>query len=240
MIPAALALAPTAIKGILGVGQFLGGLGKRTKRPSMQVPQAINEAATAARMDANQTYRPGRTIAEDAIKSGSANALSNIQRTAGSASDVISAAGAIQGQQNKAMQGQDFLDMQYKDNTKAVLRDQLNNLGQWQHEAWDWNNRQAYDEAVATKSALTESGVQNLAGAATDLRNITMMDGLSSLFKQKTGSLTPINTSLATTVMNNRLKKQTQELTPKIGQINTSGLRSQPLMGAFNFLRNNY
>jgi hypothetical protein len=202
MIP--LALAPSIAQGVLGAGQMLGGLLKKTKRPTMKVPDAVKRATAIAEMDANQTVRPGRDIAENAIKSGSQTALSNVSRTAGSGSDIIAAMAGIKGLQDKAMQEQDLIDVDYKVKAKETLRDQLGKMGEWQNRAFQYNEAEKYDEESATKSALTEGGIQNIVGAGKEVvgQNIisggNLFEGLNKFLNKKTQ---PVKTNLAKAVM---------------------------------------
>lgn len=61
------------------------------------------------------------------------------------------------------------------------------NLAQYKDKAWDWNEKQKYQEKAAAKAALTEAANQNINGAISGLASI----GTTALGQKKKQPLIP-------------------------------------------------
>lgn len=150
------------ISGI-GAGQFLMGLTTQTgKRPKYNVPGAMEEALTNARMMNFSSTRPGNDYALDQISRAEGRSLASINRNATSASQVLAAAQGINQNTQQAVQANNAQNSQFKFNAFQNLQGVLQNFARYQDKAWLENMYKPYMDAVNTKASLIGSGLQNM------------------------------------------------------------------------------
>jgi hypothetical protein len=148
-------------RGLLSVGQLALAQTIDTKRPTMQVPGAINEMVSGQRTTAGAGTDVIQQGYNTEVNQQASNAASNIARTAKSGSDAIMGVSEVAANATRAKRAGslDFAGRSMQN--KQILNQGLGILGQYQQQAWDYNENQPYQARVATKNALTQSALGN-------------------------------------------------------------------------------
>lgn len=181
---------PITIAGLgLGGIQALAGIfTNKGPRPQWQIPGAAYEQVATARQMASATERPGNQYAVDQIAKNASSAVGATNRTAGSGTAALAAAGNVNAQANNALQKNSVLNSQYSYNAKQNLQNVLGNFAQYQRESFIKNVWDPYYEKVQTKNALIGSGLQNIFGSLNTAANMKMFAGM---YGGGSSSLTP-------------------------------------------------
>lgn len=145
-------------------------------RPTYSVPGAVTEAVDTARMGANALF-PGYGMAQNNIQGSTANAVRSAQQ-AGSGNNVLATIAAAQGNEANSMNSLAASNANFLFGQRLNLQNALFNRAGYQDKAWDYNQRQKYDEEAAAKAALKESGMQNQNNALGGLASVGMMGAM--------------------------------------------------------------
>lgn len=162
-------------KGALGLVQTIAGATKEVKRPRMTVPQGVIDAAKAYKMRANATSAPGSATAKADIGTNFANQMASFQKILKDPSTTMGALYKMNQQKQNALGQVNQRDLAYRDNAANQYASQNNLLGQYQQKAWEWNEKQKFEEDAAAKSALIGGGINNMANAASDYASASLM-----------------------------------------------------------------
>lgn len=166
-----------AIQGALGVGQMLGGLLMKNKRPTYNIPQEYFKNVG----ESEQMAREG--LSESQYTRG----LQNIGRNQAGALRMASALGGgsafralsnITRQSNEATGNLDFQDAQARRNNMLLAMQQRGVLGQQQLAKQQWDKFDNYKEKAQAKQALIGGGLKNMFGA---LSSDTGMKGMGAI-----------------------------------------------------------
>lgn len=153
-------------------------------------PEAFKESEAMTRNQYNDPKFMGQRVMEDKLGANTANAVSNITRTAGSGAEAMLGLGVAQNSLNKGMQD---IGLNAKADMMARFNDYINMLRQksnYQEKEWEINKWTPYQNKLAEKQALETSSRANLQNFASDLGNMGvigyMMKG--GQFGQKDGT----------------------------------------------------
>lgn len=162
----------SAIK--MGVGAKQWKEGKRLtkelegKRPVLDTPQAFKEKEGFLRNAAIDNRMAGQTQMEQQVNANTSNQLRNIQDTAGSGIQALTAALVANNNQNKMLNQIGIQSAQAQQNDMANLYGMLDGKSNLQQKMWEFNVLQPYMEKSAQAKALKEAGPQNILTALKD------------------------------------------------------------------------
>ncbi|ARS36815.1 hypothetical protein [Pontibacter actiniarum] len=166
----ALAAAPAIYQGVSGILQKRKANRINAVRPTYNIPGAVHESVDMARQSANAAM-PGYGTAQNNIKGATANAVRSAQ-LAGSGNSMLAAIAAAQSNESNSLLNLATQSAQHQAAQRQNLQGSLMNLAQYKDKAWDWNEKQKYQEKAAAKAALTEAANQNINGAISGLASI--------------------------------------------------------------------
>jgi hypothetical protein len=156
-----------AIPAVLGAVQMGMAARQKKQRPIYDIPQASKEAMENQRRLAAMEKAPGTDALLNQIRQQGAAATQNVKEMTGGSAGGAKAATDIYGKELEALQGMQANQQQFRLQQQQNLNQALNQYGQMQQQAWDYNVNQPYQQAMAAKSALTGAGLANLTNAAT-------------------------------------------------------------------------
>jgi len=128
------------------------------QRPDMQTPEAIQQMADLAQGRMYQQM-PGMTQYQNQSNQATAAALNSLS-SLGSGSEAYGAVAnlyANQMNQNRNLAGQ---QAQYQNAAASDYMNVLNSLGNWQQQAWQWNEADPYIQAQQKAAQLEMLGRQ--------------------------------------------------------------------------------
>lgn len=180
----ALALAPAAFQGALGLAQLaLTAILPRARRPTYRIPRPVIANAALARDQYLGRAAPYR-IAEQNIMAQQGNAIAQVRRNVGGAAQAASLIGGIQANTNTALRGLAQSEAAERLQRAGILMQQRGILAQYQDKAFQLNEMQPYLDRAAMQAALREGGLRNLYGATRALggsaQNIMAFNYLSN------------------------------------------------------------
>lgn len=141
-------------------------------------PEAFKESEAMTRNQYNDPKFMGQRVMEDKLGANTANAVSNITRTAGSGAEAMLGLGVAQNSLNKGMQD---IGLNAKADMMARFNDYINMLRQksnYQEKEWEINKWTPYQNKLAEKQALETSSRANLQNAVTDINNLAIANSL--------------------------------------------------------------
>jgi len=141
-------------------------------------PEAFKESEAMTRNQYNDPKFMGQRVMEDKLGANTANAVSNITRTAGSGAEAMLGLGVAQNSLNKGMQD---IGLNAKADMMARFNDYINMLRQksnYQEKEWEINKWTPYQNKLAEKQALETSSRANLQNAVTDINNLAIINSL--------------------------------------------------------------
>lgn len=162
------AMIPGVLKGGLGLLQLIKGGKMKPQRPDYTIPGEITEEEKLARQLAGGRMF-GIQQAEERVRQQGAGAELGLRRGSTSSSQYLAGLAAIQANTNAAERG--LLEAEAGDKYRrlANLSRSLNVSAQYKDKEFELNKLQSYLDKARTKAALTQSGLLNLFGGATDV-----------------------------------------------------------------------
>ena len=157
----------------------------RHKRPEYKVSERIKDTYNKSKFNAYKTGLPGENILINRIQRGTAGAVKGIKQSGASSSSIISGIAGVQANENDAYERMSLAGAQYKDRQIAEFYRQSQRLAGEERAAWDYNQNQPYQEAMATKSAMEYSRDQNIYGGVMDLGNLAVEAEALGYFARK-------------------------------------------------------
>jgi hypothetical protein len=155
-------------KGAMSAAQLVSGLAKeKPKRPELKVSGATKEAVNRSRTLANSTTRAGRAQSNQAINQNASNAIQTAKGSTNDVSKLLAVASGVQASSNQAMQGQDALDAQFKQQSEGQYQQALGRQS-YEEQMVHQDKLSQYDEAREEKAALVGAGIQNAMTVADD------------------------------------------------------------------------
>lgn len=176
MLPLLLA-APALISAGVGIARSIKQAKQAKKidttRPEYTIPGAAQENQAMYRDLANSQRLPGQSMAENNIRSGTANALNAISQTGGGVNNILAAVGGLNKNQNDAMNNLAVQGAQMNLANKDKLAQSNREIAGYQNEAFDYNKNQPYLQNMSRKMALQGSSAQNLDNSLQTLGNLS-------------------------------------------------------------------
>lgn len=174
-VPVAASLLSAGAKYLLGNKQGkLADQYARTPRPAFQVQKEFYDNVNSARNSAGAGL-PGESFLRsrfDRILSNSASAANNYGYGSNNILSTI-AKGASSEMDKEAELT--YKGAQYRQQQQGVLANANTQLAGQKQQAWDWNSRQPYLDAMASASALRNASIQNKNSAFNDALKIPML-----------------------------------------------------------------
>ena len=151
----------------LGIGQMVkGAIGSLGKAPTMEIPKSATQALNIAKTQAGQSMMPGQKIMEDKLASQAAAASQRIMEASGGSGAALGGLAQVQRGLNDQLGNLAMNQASYIDQQKQGLRGELGNMANWEQQQFQMNQYQPYLHQMDASRRLTESGMQNLWGAA--------------------------------------------------------------------------
>ena len=191
------------IQAGLGLGQMIMSANQTANRPEYKPPRAIIEAKNIAEREANATLMPGQAQMQNQIQANSANSISHLQKASKSTADIINGVGAIQAQENRSLTDLYLQSLSYKDRARNRQMQALSGLANAQNQAWEYNQQQPYEYAMASKSALLGAGLQTSMDAVAGIGAHMQQQAKGPAVKPPLGSIydLPVNGSLYSNIV---------------------------------------
>jgi len=158
----------------MGIGAKQMKEGKRLqkelegKRPVLETPEAFREKEGFLRNAAIDNRMAGQTQMEQQVNANTSNQLRNIQDSAGSGIQALTAALVANNNQNKMLNQIGMQSAQAQQGDMANLYGMLDGKANLQQKMWEFNVLQPYMEKAAQAKALKEAGPQNILTALKD------------------------------------------------------------------------
>lgn len=160
LIGTGISLAGNLFKTGLGLAQMIKGMGMKPIRPVYNIPEEVNQSLALNQANLN-ARSAGAARAEANISRNQSNALANIRQGANSGSQLLSSAALAQANSNNAynqLAAQEAEDYQRR---LANLNNSQTQMAAYRDKAFQLNEYEPYQDAAATKSALTQGGLTN-------------------------------------------------------------------------------
>jgi len=138
------------------------------KRPVLETPEAFREKEGFLRNAAIDNRMAGQTQMEQQVNANTSNQLRNIQDSAGSGIQALTAALVANNNQNKMLNQIGMQSAQAQQGDMANLYGMLDGKANLQQKMWEFNVLQPYMEKAAQAKALKEAGPQNILTALKD------------------------------------------------------------------------
>lgn len=136
-------------------------LAANNRRPTFAVPESQNRALASAEYQAGMTRLPGQSGIEGRLDQTTANKVAMLERLSPGGATTINSASRAYGQQMDAENdlGERASNMWLRN--QDVLGNELDDQADYEMKAWDWNERQPYQDRSAAIEALREGGMRN-------------------------------------------------------------------------------
>ena len=155
---------PELFKSMVGVNQLIKAGGINPVRPTMKVPQGVNEAVNTARSQYFNPRVPEEDYITGRIGANAAHSINAARESGRTPAEILATAAGAEDNQNEALLNLAMEGMKNRNMSANSLEGQLDNEGVWQDRADDYNQRQPYAEESAAKSALIQGGDTNIYG----------------------------------------------------------------------------
>lgn len=170
--------AGTAVRGVLGAAQLIGGLlSNPGPRPVMKTPAQVGEITSRARNRANATTDVIAQNQNQTIDNNLNTGVANVKRSAKSPADIIGALTRLYGNANQAKMGVSNNFAARREAREGRLNSALMTEAKYEDRNFNYNQVQPFEEAVSARNNLIGAGIGNI-GDATDMQN--MMNAISN------------------------------------------------------------
>lgn len=140
-------------QGMIKEGQSLSA---SFKRPEMQTPQAIQMMMEMAKGRQFQNM-PGMTQMQNQIEKATAGGVKAMGKM-GTGAEAFGGIADLYANQMDASGQLGTQNLQYQDQNQQQYMGALEGLGQWQQQAWNWNEADPYLQAQQKAAALETAG----------------------------------------------------------------------------------
>jgi len=172
------AAIPSIFKGVLGLGQFIGGLGMKVRRPQYNIPDEYAQNL-GGRLNLLNARTPGASILERNILRSASNMQSALRRGALTSTDFLSGLSRVQQNANDGFERLALLEAQDTENRLAGVERARVLMGQQKEKAFQLNKYEPYMNRAAAKSGLVQGGLLNMFGASDDFATLSIFDYLN-------------------------------------------------------------
>lgn len=193
MLGALLAAAPEVARGIAGIIQKIKANNIDTTRPTMTIPQSIEDYVNMAKITST-TGLPNKDAISSDIENSTANAL-QLGKEYGGDIDI----GSIYANEQKQKRNLGIQDANARLANIQALQTALRTKAPYEEKVWDYNFNQPYQANVAKAEELGNAGNTNLFEAGKNLATIgigALNPGLNGEAPKTTAP--PTTTGLAT------------------------------------------
>jgi hypothetical protein len=170
-----------AIVAQLGLGGFQmlkGNSLANTPRPTESVPQGVVDATNLDRSQAASPFLPNYGFASNQIAGNTASAYNKIVQNSPSSASTLGNIGNLYANQNNQQQDLLMKGIDRQDKMKSQYAGQLNTLGQYQNQDWQWNEADPYLAAIKAANMQTTTGEKNIFAGLESGASGTMLSDL--------------------------------------------------------------
>lgn len=157
--------AGAGLKGVLGIGQLIGGALMNPERPTYQIPDEIKNMLALRQMNLGGRMA-GATQAQANIMQSQANTVGAYQGTLRNPNAILAGVSAAQGQTNRSLTNLGAMEAQDYQRRLAGLEGAQRTMAQYRDKAFEINEMQPYIDEARTKAALIGAGLRNISGGA--------------------------------------------------------------------------
>jgi hypothetical protein len=158
-----LGLAGSALNLGLGVAQAVKGAGMKPVRPTYEIPEETKNQLALRQQMLNSRMAGAREM-ERNIAASAESARYNQQQAAQSPNQLLAASAASQGTTNRALRDLQMREAQDYQNRVMGLERAQDKMAAARDKQFKINEMDPFMDEAATKAALTEGGIQNIAG----------------------------------------------------------------------------
>lgn len=176
MIPLALSAGLGAASGLYGI---FSGIHQQNmannisaKRPKYSIPGEATNNVDMYRDLTNSTRIPGQSVAENRIRSGTANSLNALKTAGGGSNSILNNISQINANQNAAMNDLSVQGAQFQAMNRDKFAEANQVLAGYKDQEFDYNKNQPYMMAMARKMALQQAGAENINNGITGLSGL--------------------------------------------------------------------
>jgi len=159
-------IVAAALPMIMGAVQTGMAAKQNKNRPTYAIPEANRQALEEQKRLAAMKEAPGTGAMLNQIRQQGAAATQNVKEIGGGSAQSAGAVADIYAKELAALQGMQGNQEAFRVQQSQNLVSGLNNYGQLQNQAWDYNQNQPYQQSMAAKSALTNAAMSNMMGGA--------------------------------------------------------------------------
>lgn len=183
------AFIPAGFQSILGIAQMLKGNSlANTQRPVESVPQGVTDATNLDRSQAASPFMPNYGFASNQIAGNTASAYNKIVQNSPSSASTLGNIGNLYANQNNQQQDLLMKGIDRQDKMKSQYAGQLNTLGQYQNQDWQWNEADPYLAAIKAANMQTTTGEKNIFAGLESGASGTMLSDLYNKLSNKGGA----------------------------------------------------
>lgn len=174
MLSAIISSAPEAYRFVEGRKQTKKAkdILKNTVRPDYTIPQAEKDAYAATRYNAATNANNLRAETERTIAGTNAATVAAGKAGAGDSASMMAYLTAADTNNKNAIGNSTAAALQQKAADVMSLQQAAARYGQFQDKAWEWNQKQPYQDAMITASALMKAGKANTFNAINNIAKI--------------------------------------------------------------------
>ena len=176
-----LGLGSQALQLINSLGELKASkdIAKNSTRPLNEIPEAVTESLNLSRRNAMMTELPNQSTMEARLESTVSGAVGQGLRVADSQANLLDFVGKQTQKQQEGMQNIGMTAAENWQKNQEILKNDLNNYGQWQEKEWLYNKYEPYKEAAAKAAALQKAGTEGLAGSLQGLGGMVGQYGIN-------------------------------------------------------------
>lgn len=176
-----LGLGSQALQLINSLGELKASkdIAKNSTRPLKEIPEAVTESLNLSRRNAMMTELPNQSTMEARLESTVSGAVGQGLRVADSQANLLDFVGKQTQKQQEGMQNIGMTAAENWQKNQEILKNDLNNYGQWQEKEWLYNKYEPYKEAAAKAAALQKAGTEGLAGSLQGLGGMVGQYGIN-------------------------------------------------------------
>ncbi len=181
-------LIPGLIQAGLGLGQLIGGLSTRVKRPLYEIPQETTEGLDLARQNLN-ARSAAASYQQENIFQNQANTIANAQQAGGGFFAQQAMAAQAQANSNRAFEQLSAGEREDYQRRLAQLSQAQGRMADARNTEFEINELQPFQDKAATRSALMEGGIQNIFNSTPlFMRGMDGANGMYGLGRARTPS----------------------------------------------------
>lgn len=184
-VPMAMSVAGSLGQGIYSLAQGIKQNNQANRinplRPTYRPPSEIAANQKMYQDLVNSNRMPGQSIAENNIKSGTANSINAMTQAGGGVNNILAAIGGLNQNQNNAMNQLSTQAAQMNLGNRDRLAQANNAMAEAKNQAFDYNQNQPYMMDLQRKYALQQAGAANINNSFNGLKSAGSTAGNSGV-----------------------------------------------------------